>query len=258
MAAHYMSARSEFGPSPAAIRRREQFASNPIWNKVFPNRYRDPLHSMDRSDEHLASGDPQAYVITHPSIEDVFHVAGMLFQHPEIAKRPVLVPTAIHQMWFMKLFAMPLFDIEAVPLVTEHSMKKKNYTKKEIIAYLRHYMRRLSYTFANKGVLVAAFQADQDNELKLPTKPVMRLIIDTADEVGADNLGITFMGLNILGRDIRNARSLAFRRYVYEITVGRSYTEKEFKEEAKHSGLTYDQLGYRELVPTVPPEYLSK
>lgn len=248
----------EFGITPRDIQKRTRFAENPLWNRLLRIRETDPYHSLERADDHLESGGSMVYLSTHPSIEDAARAALLLARRPAVAKRHVLVPAAIHQMWLVNRTIAPYLGIEAVPIITQHSLEKGTYSVREQFMYLRRYIDRLADVLSHNGVAAGAFQADQEPRLEPPKKRMIKLIFDITDRYNIDNVGFVFMGIDIVGRDIQKSRNLTLVRYPYHFTVGRFFLKDEFRREADRADLTLDQFAYRQFIPLVPAAYRSE
>lgn len=248
----------EIRPSAAAIKRREALSTSPFWQAIFPNTIIDREHGMVDARNFVSSGGSAAFFTIHPSIEDVPRLAALAGNYPEFATRQWLVPTAIHQMLLMKLIAEPFYEIEAVPLVTEHSMKHRTYTWREIKEHLEKFIDRTVWSLGHNNVIGIANQADQDDHLRPPKNKLLKHIMDRTDAAGVDNFGIIFLGIDIPGRDITHARSVPVRRYPYVFTASRFFTKEEAKKEAKDAGLPIDMWAYHQQVRLSPPEYVLK
>lgn len=244
--------------SQRAMYWRTWLAESPISDLLLPIEHTDSHNTVGRLCAHLESGGSAVVVPTHPSIEDIARAGKFLSQWPAIRSRRLVGPAAVHQMPFVEVVTKP-FDIEKVPVVTQHSLDRKPYGRETIAEYLRDYSDLIVDSLSHNSLLVATSQADQMSKLTPPTKPVIEFILQRLQKAGITNILFVPMGIEIKGmRDYSRARKITPLRHTYIFHVGQSYTDQEIRELSKQQGMTTDYWFYTQQLPLVPPEYRSE
>ena len=237
---------------------RRWIAESQISDLLLPIEHTDLHNTMARLCTHLESGGSAVVVPTHPSIEDIARAGKFLSQWPAIRSRRIVGPAAVHQMPFVELVTKP-FDIEKVPVVTQHSLDRRPYDRETIAEYLHEYSDLIVDSLSHNSLLVATSQADQMPKLTPPTKPVIEFILQRIQKAGITNILFVPMGIEIKGmKDYSRARKLTPLRHTYIFHVGQSYMDQEIRELSKQQGMTTDHWFYTQQLPLIPPEYRSE
>lgn len=259
MAAHtLMLKENAHSISQRAMHWRTWIAESPISDLLLPIEYTDPHHTMNRLCAHLESGGSAVVVPTHPSIEDIARAGKFVSQWPAIRSRRIVGPAAVHQMKFVEFVTKP-FEVEKVPVVTQHSLDRRQYSREVRVKYLREYSDLIVDSLLHNSLLVATSQADQMPKLTPPTKPVIDFILQRIRKAGITNVLFVPMGIEIKGmQDYPRSRNITLQRHKYIFHVGPSYMDHEVRLLSEQQGMTTDYWFYTQQLPLVSPEYRSE
>ena len=259
MAAHLGMSKENGHVIPESARFwRAKLADSWVSEKVFPIRYTDPYNTMDQLCDHLKKGHSAVVDTTHPGLEDLARDLKFLLQWDAVRQRRIVGPAAVHWMSIVEPISH-VFALESSPVVTEHSLQRKNYDRKTQAKYLQDYSNLMTDSLAHNSVLVATSSADQASLLVPPAKAVLGFILSRTEKAHISDVMYVPMGIEIEGlTDYSGVRDISLQRHPYIFHVGKSYTDEELRKISTSRNITPDYFMYLNQRELVPPGYRSE
>lgn len=233
----------------------------------------DNDHSVDKAEGLLNQGHGLIVVINHFSRPDPPYAVEIIFDHPTMGKKEIVVPIAVHVDNFLFHLLGRADGFTPMPIVTKNSVKRERYQDREVNEGMKEYLTKSIDSLKEGKIVVIAPQGERQDNLGQPNNPTIGTLMKKATTADLENYAFLFIGFGIKGIDDYSKKRGFNLLDKYTATIGACLTREEvmakattLMEEAqegagdvsrkpKNPFRFVDGVIYAELRKVVPPNY---